>query len=447
MSILDSNFLTLIPPKERDSQNLIGPRKQRCLISNIDIAKQGRSREKRNKDRNDFEPKKLAVSGFRIIMFHKGALKFFLSSEMKNRLVIFSLAIFGSFNSGWAVTQATEAEIEQWKRDLASNNVGTYERAAQAIGKLGPAGADAIPILIQTLPKDQRRVGFATHEAAKALGRIGAPALPAVLTALESSDTDMQLGAMDALGELGPLAKSAVPQLLDILRKRHADHRVAPVAAEAIGKIGEIQPLMDVLDRKDSTIQKTYAMQGLGAAGASAASAVPLLIQVLASNNSPDHMVAANALGNIGAAAGAAIPRLAELSESGPNYVRRAAGEALAKIGTPEALTAAKPYESRKKLWDGFFHIMSLFIWMPWLAGMIGIAFAVLARVVSNRLLYVPSVIWLLYCGWEYHCQSKGANIRIDLGMLYPVLAVVSAASLVIAATTSFLRSRRSVPK
>jgi HEAT repeat protein len=173
------------------------------------------------------------------------------------------LPLFGFLLAGFLQPHQTWAakpnEMEALERDLASTDLGTHQRAAQAIAAQGPAAAAAIPLLIHTLKQDQSRIGFATHEAAKALGKIGAPALPAVLDALKNPDVEMQLGAMDALGELGPLAEPGVPELLKVLRRHDTDYRVSPVAAEAIGKIGNLSRLIERLQSNDGGTQMQTA--------------------------------------------------------------------------------------------------------------------------------------------------------------------------------------------
>ena len=117
------------------------------------------------------------------------------------------------------------------------------------------------------------------------------------------------------------------------------------------------------------------------------------------------------------------------------NFVRRAAGEALLKIGTPEAIEAAKPYKLRKDIYDGFFKAMSVFVWEPWLAVVVGILIGAIAYLTTKgstkktkmmRSLYLPAVLWLIYAAWEFYAKMQGANIRIDLLVIYPLLVTVT---------------------
>jgi hypothetical protein len=131
---------------------------------------------------------------------------------------------------------------------------------------------------------------------------------------------------------------------------------------------------------------------------------------------------------------------LAELSKSNLNFVQRAAGEALLRIGTPEAQAAARPYERRKELWDGFYRGMSIFVGRPLAAlaislgfGLVwaGVVFVIPGKRIRTWPLGIPTVLWALYAAWEYECAREQANIRIDLLVLYPVLAISTLAALV----------------
>jgi hypothetical protein len=158
-------------------------------------------------------------------------------------------------------------------------------------------------------------------------------------------------------------------------------------------------------------------------------------MEALKSSDASMQMYAAEALGAIGPAANPAVPQLAELSRSSWNFLQRAGGEALLKIGTTQAQTAGRPYRWRKTLSDGFFKIMSIFVWNPLLALGVGIGLGILAlfgfrtrpeRSIANGSLLLPAVFWMSYAVWEYRAQQAGANIRIDLLVIYPFLAIIT---------------------
>lgn len=302
------------------------------------------------------------------------------------------------------------------------------------------AGTNNVAELIKCLEGDYYY--FDRGAAKLALVHIGQPAVPLLINALKDSDFRISEGAAFALGMMGPNAKLAVPVLKEILRQKpQPGMRLQRDVAIALGKIGEVDFLILALQGKEENIQPYLASQGLGGAGPSAAAAVPALLKIL---NGPDHaaqMYAADALGAIGPAANPAVPRLRELSRSSLNFVRRSAGEALLKIGTAEAMEAAEPYERRKHLVDGFFKAMSIFIAMPWLAAVLGIGFGAMAfatarnnikRKFTARLLYTTAIFWLVYAAWEFYSGLTGANIRVDLLFIYPILFLVTIVSLIL---------------
>lgn len=153
-------------------------------------------------------------------------------------------------------------------------------RAAEALGRLGPAAKDAVPALAAAL-KDPER--FVRMSAARALGQLGAAskeALPALAAALNDSDSfvrgtaartlgrvgaispevwapmkeaakdkdlDVQRAATEAWnsitsawGKLGPADKGAIPALAAALKD--AEPPVRTVAARALGKVGSGAP-------------------------------------------------------------------------------------------------------------------------------------------------------------------------------------------------------------
>ena len=52
---------------------------------------------------------------------------------------------------------------------------------------------------------------------------------------------------------------------------------------------------------------------------------------------------------------------------------------------------------------------------------------------------YIVTLIWMAYAVWEYLVSRDGADIRVDLLIIYPILIVVS----VLAPIISFRRARR----
>lgn len=313
-----------------------------------------------------------------------------------------------------------------------------YQCVLLARKVLRQEGTDAtqdIPTLIKCLEGDYS-YSFEWSAAKPTLVHIGQPAVPALIEALNNPSSHISEGAAIVLGQMGARAKDAVPALVNTLRRgpKEAPLMLRPQAAEALGKIGEIDLLVRILQGTEPGIPPYLGAQGIGAAGPAAASAVPALIEALKSSDHGLQMYVAEALGEIGPAANPAVPQLAALSHSSWNFLRAAGGDALLKIGTPQAQTAGRSYRWQKAFSDGFFKAMSIFMWIPLALG-VGVGLGILAflgfrtrpgRNIANGLVLLSAVFWMLYAVWEYRCQQEGANIRVDLLVIYPFLAMIT---------------------
>jgi hypothetical protein len=78
---------------------------------------------------------------------------------------------------------------------------------------------------------------------------------------------------------------------------------------------------------------------------------------------------------------------------------------------------------------------MSVFVWNPWLAVVVGMLIGAITylttkeftkKTIMMRSLYLPAVLWLIYAAWEFYARMQGANIRIDLLVIYPLLVTVT---------------------
>lgn len=295
------------------------------------------------------------------------------------------------------------------------------------------AASDLIDRLVKCLPGEQ--FYFDNGAVKAALVQIGEPAVPALVQALDSPNYAQSEGAAQTLGAMGPRARAAVPDLKAVLLQKPKPGMLQPYAAQALGKIGEIDFLVRAIQHQEPGVSDYLGAQGLGAAGAAAIPAVPALLEMLNSSDASTQMYAANALGQLGPAASPAIARLGVLSKSEWNFVRTAAGEALAKIGTPEAQEAGMGYQRRKALFDAFFKTMAMFVGHPLYALGVGIGFLLWAiagfasrreKTFSNGSLLLPAVCWMLYAWEEGQATLSRADIRVDLLFIYPLLAGVT---------------------
>jgi HEAT repeat protein len=134
------------------------------------------------------------------------------------------------------------------------------QRAADALGSIGPNAAEAVPALAGALEDPDAVV---RSSAAAALGSIGpnaAGAVPALADALKDRNEEVRQRAADALGSIGPNAAGAVPALADALKDRNEEVRQR--AAGALGSIGPnaaeaVMALTDALkDRSEDVRQR-----------------------------------------------------------------------------------------------------------------------------------------------------------------------------------------------
>ena len=275
------------------------------------------------------------------------------------------------------------------------------------------------------------------------LFQIGTPALPDLIKALGNQDYIIAEGAAIVLGMIGQEAKEAGPALKELLLSKSTPQGLNKYnVVKALGKIGEIDFLIRLINGEEAGAGWLGAIDGIIAAGPKAVKAIPMLLEMINSDIPVVQALAADALGAIGEASHEAIPRLKILTRSWHRIARNAAGEALLKIGTPEAIEAAKSYKSRKDIIDGFFDAMFVFFWKPWLAVVVGLLIGVTGYLTTtkfskkNRMmksLYLPLALWLIYAVLEFilRYSSGGPPIRVDLIIIYPLLFVVTIAGFV----------------
>jgi CubicO group peptidase (beta-lactamase class C family) len=157
-----------------------------------------------------------------------------------------------------AGTRST-SDVQGLIKALGNPQAGVREDAALALGKIGPAAADAIPALVHMLADNDP---YVAGRASTALGKIGPKAvpslacalvdsnasvrfsaavalsnipgvepLPALLKALNDPDPRVRWTAALAMGSMGPEPRAAVPVLAGLLADRDEDVRIAAAAA------------------------------------------------------------------------------------------------------------------------------------------------------------------------------------------------------------------------
>jgi HEAT repeat protein len=237
----------------------------------------------------------------------------------------------------------------------------------RALGRIGPAAAEAVPAL-------RKELGTNCDAALEALGNVGPAARDAVADVsvyLRDDEKGTRSAAARTLGDVGPAAKAAVPRLKMLLRDEHGevrtwatyallrvtgetttylplltdvlanqneDPKVRQAAAAAVGRLGPtakdaVPGLAGLLDQPESWLV-AEAVQALARLGPDAGAAVPALLKRLTGEERFPFLTVevARALGQIGTAARDAVPALEQVTRGDDAEAADAAEAALRKI-------------------------------------------------------------------------------------------------------------------
>ncbi len=107
----------------------------------------------------------------------------------------------------------------------------TRWNAARALGKLGPEGIDALPVLIEYCTHAEETI---REHAVEAIGDIGPTAtagIPALIDCLDDPATRVRRDAVRSLGYFGPAVKDTVPQIKLLLNDKEQLVRAAALNA------------------------------------------------------------------------------------------------------------------------------------------------------------------------------------------------------------------------
>jgi HEAT repeat protein len=235
-------------------------------------------------------------------------------------------------------TQATtEATADILADTLDGEDPAARLKAADALGKLGPAAADAIPSLIKTLHDDHEPLRL---NAAYALGAVGAAATAPLIDTL--GDTIEHAG-LDAAYALSAIGTPAVEALIAAVGDDNSARRA--YAAYALGDIGPAagsaaaEAVAGLAGDTDEVVRRNTA-EALGTMQVASAKVVKALARLVNDEDGQAGYQAAYSLARLGAQAQAAVPALVQALDSDNRYVRNHSVEALRQIGTPQAQTA-----------------------------------------------------------------------------------------------------------
>jgi len=199
-------------------------------------------------------------------------------------------------------------------RVLADPDPRTASGAAQALGNMGAAGAEAVGPLAEAM----RGTNIVLCRlAAKALSQIGPPALATLITHLQHTDPFVRGESALALGWMGPAGRPAVSFLAQAVRGRGSH------------SLRDTPPPPGSLDLEE------YTAGADAEDGPHSGAVTPVVVPPTVDESSPEEtcrVYAAQALGRMGPAATAATADLRLAARAGPKALRQAAQQALRLI-------------------------------------------------------------------------------------------------------------------
>ncbi len=172
-------------------------------------------------------------------------------------------------------------------RELIRANGREQKSAAQAVARMGPHGAAAVPDIIAALETEQPASAYELLKALEAIGPDAAAAVPVLRRLVQSDDNGQVRGfALQTLVPLGPAAVEALPDLLGFVDSPRLDH--CRPAMQAIGAMGPkaadaVPQLTAALDRQgfsSGVDRRTYIVQALANIGPAANPSVPSILKI-----------------------------------------------------------------------------------------------------------------------------------------------------------------------
>ncbi len=231
---------------------------------------------------------------------------------------------------------------------LASDSGAVRRIAAEQIGEIGPAAADAVPLLLKLLSDPA-----ASSSAGRALERMGGTALAALEGVLrDSPDPSVRARALDAYSSVEPDPRKKLRVLTAALKEPSEPVRV--MAARRLGSLGlqagsAALPLAELLHDPSPAV-RLEACQALAGLGTAARDATPGLRATLAADAYPNvRSGAAFALASTGRYAADNLPALVAALEDPNGSVRCSVAQALGRVGRAAAAAVPALEKARTK--------------------------------------------------------------------------------------------------
>jgi len=227
---------------------------------------------------------------------------FIMKIQIHKLLLLSCLFLIVCFNS-------FAADYPYVKKKAEILKIGSVEEKISAVLELGRLSSNAnfvIPELLYSLKNDESH--DVRMEIIRALERIGGQAnktVPALIEALGDNDWQIRWAAAGALTSFGKKSAMAVPELINLLRDKN--EYVKNAAISTLGKMGPISvaAMMDELEKpvdfvEDQLYMHIICTRALGALGAKAMIAVPILVKNSQNKNEVVRLESVIALRKIG---------------------------------------------------------------------------------------------------------------------------------------------------
>lgn len=188
--------------------------------------------------------------------------------------------------------------------DHASGEIGKFRvshEALGALGRMGPAAAEAAPVLASRLTGDDQK----DEDLYRALSGIGKAAVPALLKLIEQSEGGPRNAAIEALGRIGPDAVEAKDVVMEMFEEADVDGEVVTRVLVAMDP-GSTNTLVWVLESG----YEAPALDALRKAEKNSPKLVPALAYVMRNGIPTSQMSAATLLGRLGPRAAKVAPAL-----------------------------------------------------------------------------------------------------------------------------------------
>jgi HEAT repeat protein len=208
--------------------------------------------------------------------------------------------------------------------------------AMDALGRIGPAAKEAVPILAEGLTGTSNDQIAA--QAAQALGHIGAAAVPELVKVLDKGPATRSVLAARAITHIGAAGKAAEPALVKQLKaaKEPREETIYIDALVALGPAAKdaVPTLVDLAKNRKKTPTQIHVLVGLGKIGPSAKEAAPYLASVMTDTKEAPHLRihAMLSLGQVAPASRELADLLPEMINGGI-WPRPIVVEALARTG------------------------------------------------------------------------------------------------------------------